>query len=173
MKKYELNPKEELKFAVKPNVFDQERKKNRMLLLGVIAGAVVTAFFYYVMTSISSFYPLFLMMLLITGIGLVFYLIGLVKGIMGLTNEKYYITNVRIVAVNKADEITKELLISKIGHTISEKVTGKSFDIIINPKEETDPKKLRNHKGSKPLYTADTLILHAVNPDILKGYLNK
>ena len=136
MKKYELNPKEEVKVELIPNVFDQERSKNRVLLLGVMAGAVITWFFYYVMTSISSFYPLFLMMLLLTGIGGAIYLYGFIKGLNGKYSEKYIITNVRLVVVNKDNDILKEMFLSKIYHTMTEKVAGKSYDVIINPKEE-------------------------------------
>ncbi|MDD2591598.1 MAG: hypothetical protein PHP11_04240 [Erysipelotrichaceae bacterium] len=165
MKKYELNPKEEIKVELRPNVFDQERSKNQILLLGIVAGAIITWFFYYVMTSISSFYPLFLIMLLITGIASIIYLYSLIKGIKGISNERYIVTNVRLVVVNNDNEVLKEVYLSKIFRTITNKVAGKSYDVIINPKLESDPKRLRHHRSSKPLYTNDTLILHAINID--------
>lgn len=168
MKKYELNPKEEVKVELIPNVFDQERSKNRVLLLGVIAGAIITWFFYYVMTTISSFYPLFLMMLLLTGIGAAIYLYGFIKGLKGNYGEKYIVTNVRLVMVNKDNDVLKEIYLSKIYYTLTEKVAGSSYNVIINPKEETDPKRLRRHRSNKPLYTNDTMILKAVNIDKIK-----
>jgi len=173
MKKYELNPKEVIKFELKPNVFDQERKNKRILLLGVLSSAAVTWFFYYVNQSIVSFYPLVIVMAVITGIALIFYCYGLIKGILKITDVRYIITNVRVMVVNKDDVVLKEVLISKINKTISEKVVGGSYNLTINPKDETDPKKLRNHKGKKPLYTADTMILEAINLNLVKDILIK
>jgi len=173
MKKYELNPKEVIKFELKPNVFDQERKNKRILLLGVISGAVVTWFFYYINQSVTNFYPLVIVMAVITGIALVFYCYGLIKGVLKITDIRYIITNVRVMIVNRDDDVLKETLISKINKTICEKVVGGSYNLTINPKEETDPKKLRNHKGKKPLYTADTMILEAINLKLVKDILVK
>ena len=82
--------------------------------------------------------------------------------------KKNFITNVRLVVVNKDNDILKEMFLSKIYHTMTEKVAGKSYDVIINPKEETDPKRLRRHRSNKPLYTNDTLILRAINIDKIK-----
>ncbi|MEA5017399.1 MAG: hypothetical protein VB009_01620 [Erysipelotrichaceae bacterium] len=171
MKKYELNPKEEVKQELIINVLNQKRKQNQILLLGIIAGIVITWFFFYVMTSIPSFYPLFLIVLLITGIGIFIYIFSFINGLKSRNNERYYITNVRVVAVNKNNEIIKEIYLSKIYRTITEKILGNTYDIIINPKEETDLKKLRKHNKSKPLYTADTMILRAVNINQVKDIL--
>jgi len=173
MKKYTLNPKEELRYETKPNKIDQARKANRALLFGSICAALLAWFFKYVMKSIPSFYPLFLLIGLICAAGFVMYIAAILKAKQGEEDEKYYITNVRVVSVDKEDTVLKEVYLRSIDKIVVNKVTGKTADIVINPKEETDVTKLRKHKSNDPLYTTDTFVLYAVDAEKVKEALGK
>ena len=172
MKKYELNPKEELKLEVKPDLMAIARKDNRPILIGTILLVILSLFFWYVMQSISSFYPLLLLIGLIAIAGAIYYVVGMLKA-TGEPDEKYYITNVRTIIADKDGNIKKEITNNTISKIVEDKVCGNKKDIIINPKEETNPAKLRKHNANKPLYTADTMILKAVDANKVKELIQK
>ncbi len=173
MKKYALNPKEELKLETKPNLVDQARKANRPYLIGTLILLALCFFFRYVMKSIPNFYPLLVLVGLITLAGVLYVGYNYVQAFTKQPDEKYYITNVRVLVCDNEDNVRKEINLSNINKIVEEKVTGKSSDLILNPKEETNPAKLRKHKSDKPLYTADTIILKAVNAGNLRQFLGK
>ena len=173
MKKYELNPKEEIRLETKPNTVDQARKTYRIYLIGDIVLLVLCAFFKYVMKSIPNFYPLLVLIGLITIAGIVYYVYNMAKAFSGKSEEKYYVTNVRVVVADNEENVLKEIYLSNINKIVEEKVTGKSSDLILNPKEETNPAKLRKHTGSKTLYTSDTIILKAVDAASVRKAIGK
>ena len=173
MKRYELNPKEELRLETKPNTLDIARKNNRIYLIGVLILLVLCGFFRYVMNSIPNFYPLLVLIGLITAAGAIYYIYNIVKGAQGKSDEKYYITNVRVIVADNDENVLKEVYLSNINKVLEEKVTGKSSDVIINPKEETNPAKLRKYYGNKTLYTSDTMILQAVDAAAVRKAIGK
>lgn len=173
MKKYTLNPKETVLLETKPNTLDQARAKNRFLVWGTALLALLCWFFYYVMQSIPSFYPLLVLIGLIAMAGCAYYIFALAKGASGKSDEKYVITNVRIVINDNEGNIKKEITRNNIEKVVLEKVTGSTYDVVINPKEETNPVKLAKHKGNKTLYTSDTMILKAVEGEKVQKLLEK
>lgn len=173
MKKYTLNPKETVLLETKPNTFDQARAKNRFLIFGTAILALLCWFFYYVMQSIPSFYPLLVLIGLIAMAGAAYYIFALAKGASGKADEKYVITSVRVVVADNDGNIKKEITRNNIEKVVVEKVLGGTADVVINPKEETNPVKLRKHKSNKTLYTSDTMILKAVEGSKVQKLLEK
>ena len=172
MKKYVLNPKEELLLECKPDTLSQARKNNRAILIGTIFLILLSLFFLYVMKSIPSFYPLLVLIGLIAVAGVIYYINGLIRGAKG-SDLTYCITNIRVVIVDSDNNIRKEVYLNDIRKINLDKVTGKLYDVVINPKEETNPTKLRRHFSNRPLYTADTVILEAVDGQKVKELLGK
>ena len=172
MKKYVLNPKEELLLECKPNTMSQARKNNRAIIIGTLFLIVLCAFFLYVMKSIPSFYPLLVLIGLIAAAGVIYYVSALIQGARG-SELTYRITNIRVLEVDAENNVRKEVYLNDIRKVTLEKVSGRLYDVVINPKEETNPTKLRRHFSSRPLYTADTMILEAVDGEKVKELLGK
>ena len=172
MRRYELNPKEKVKFETKPNMMAIARKNNRPVLIGTLFLIVLALFFWYVMQSIKSFSPLLVLIGLIAMAALVYYVVSLLKS-SNEPDEKYIITNVRTLILDNDNNIKKEINNNSITKIVEEKVTGVYHDVVLNPKEETNPTKLRKNVTNKTLYTADTVILKAVEASKVKEAINK
>ncbi len=77
---------------------------------------------------------------------------------------KYYVTSTRVVAVDENDKVVREILRNKIKRVDVEYISGKSGDVIINPRDLSPQKRYQKElKGqTNRLYSKDTFILEGL-----------
>lgn len=164
MKKFKLNPQEELLASAIYNPVYQERRKARFDLYFIALMIIAGGFFYYVMqTSIPAFLILVLMCALAGVIALIHYIYVIVQAGKHKGEEKYYVTTSRVVVADQDDVVLKEVLSGKIKKCEIERISGNCGTIYINKREDTRRKaQIKKFRTQQIVYTSDTIILKSI-----------
>ena len=163
MKKFELNPKEELLLETNSNPVYEKARKARIDLYFIVFLVILGGFFFYVMQTIEAFSVL----VIAAGLGIVIcaghYIVVLITAKKDEPEEKYYITNARVAVVDKEGVIKKEVLAGKIKKVIREPISGSKGTVFINKKIDSSRKAtIKSNKTNQPVYSVDTIILRSI-----------
>lgn len=158
---FKLYPSEESILVVKSDpVVEVKRKSRYLLVLGVILLAVGV---FYQFASTQDYVLLAVAWAaLIGGVGsIVAYFLQVAKAKKNGKVFTYYITNTRVVKVDENDQVDKEVVRAKIKRVVVENVTGKSGNVIINPRELSAQDRYKQElKGEvASTYTKDTFVV--------------
>lgn len=161
---FKLHPSEELELEVKSNPTVKARTRSRYLIvLGFVL--LVVAFFY----RFASAQDTILMAIAWgSGVGAVLSFIGYFYSVSKARKESdvstYYITNTRVIEIDKDGEMVRDILRNKIKRVEVDKVSGSMGDVIINPKELSKEKKYKKElKGETgAMYSKDTFIINSI-----------
>ena len=163
MKKFEVNPKEELLTESSYHGGLESLYTHRGDIYIALSMIVIGSFFYYISFDIEAFFALVWLAVLVVVVCLVHFFGSYIVAKKEDGKEKYYITNVRLVVTDANDVIKKELMNSKIKKVELEKKFLGSSIVYINKKEDASRRgKAKQFKSKKPVYTSDTFVLHFV-----------
>jgi len=165
MKKFEVNPKEELLKEEQYHGGLESLYKNRGDVYVALAMIVIGGFFYYISSDVKAFLALVGLTAIVFVGCLLHFIVTYISAKKEDGKEKYYITNVRVVIADENGAIKKELVNSKIKKIELEKRGFGGSTVFINKKEDQSRKgKAKQFRSKKPVYTSDTFIL-----DHIKG----
>lgn len=141
-----------------------ERKKSRYLLFLAIMFVGVAIFYNYASSQDFVLNAVFWGAALASVISLLTYIMKMIQAKKADNKIKYYVTSTRVVAVDENDKVIREILRNKIKRVDIEYITGKSGDLIINPRELSPQKRYQKElKGQRDrLYSKDTFILEGL-----------
>ena len=160
MKKFEVNPKEELLKEAKHYGGLESLYQHRGDVYIILAMVVIGGFFYYVSNDIKAFITLVWLTVIVVVICIIHYVGSYIIAKKEDGKEKYYITSVRVIIADEKDVIKKELVNNRIKKVELEKRFLGGSTIYINKKEDTSRKgKVKQFKSKKAVYTSDTFIL--------------
>ena len=165
MKKFEVNPKEELLKEEQYHGGLESIYRNRGDIYIAVAMIVIGGFFYHISADVKAFLALVGLTAIVVIACLVHFIVSYLGAKKEDGKEKYYITNVRVVIADENDAIKKELVNSKIKKVELDKRVMGGSTIFINKKEDQSRKgKAKQFRSKKTVYTSDTFIL-----DHIKG----
>lgn len=152
-----------------------ERKKSIYLVFLAIMFIAVAIFYNYASSQDFVLNAVFWGASVASVVSLLVYIIKMLNAKKLDGKVKYYVTSTRVVAVDENDKVVREILRNKIKRVDVEYISGKSGDVIINPRDLSPQKRYQKElKGqTNRLYSKDTFILEGLkNADELVKELN-
>ncbi len=172
MKQFVLNQKEKLMYECHPDLLAVMLVKSKIYIYATIFFALLAWFFLFVMTNNPVFMPIMVICVTVLLVCLLKFTYLLFIANQQQNKKKYIITDVRVMVVDKNNEILQEVFHTKIKTIQIHKLYGDTGSVYLNKKEE-----MTKNRVKKVIYTPSTIILEGVNlskvNQILSNFQNK
>lgn len=161
---FKLYPSEELIIKTETNPRIDERKKSRYLLVIGIIFVLVAIFYRYASAQDWILTAVFWVSIVGAILSLTIYIYKLYNAGKEKGSLKYFVTTRRIVETDRAKNINREMLLTKVKRVDKELTVGKAGNVIINPKElSRDEQYKQSLKGStEKRYPKETFVIKSI-----------